>query len=964
MNLSRNELEVEGRDTSCAASHKRVMSPPKEDYTWKPTKSEQHAACDEDRRQSSTCTWRHTSVPNASIRPRQYAVQQAMSGRVRLRPRYYRCLKSLAAVLLLSSISSTTAVDDNNNNGQTRAKGGQAGQGQQQPPPPLPGQLSTIDEGNQLLVSGVKIPSKGAVSNNNNNADENGGDKYNGRYGRQEDQAAAKMRRRGMLYHYEPMLPPYMHNADAGADGRQYWKEEEEEILPTVGTVPVPASEQLSNGGIIEEGNNKSGGENDVGGEDSVVATEADRNADDEAADQDRADEKHESEEDKEASSSSSLNDQEEDESQSQPATEDVPDDNVDSEIAMDGVVDDAIDEVDNESADDASADVADEQMEKGDAETKEDEPLPPSLADDIVGAAMLLDESAIEAIAEELIEAEGGSEIDIIETDMETIVKEESQPPPTVGEVESPKASDNSYVAAEKSAMPQINGGGEIDSSSALPNATALASDRNASQVQKPPGAADGENSDKTNDLTTDDIGDSPADDEHNAMISIDNSDRSTDTVGIDIESDGPSRMLEEGTANARRIAEEKGVPTNIESNDSPSAATSAANATNDDTLTDEDAPTYDDDADATEEELTESRHNESLPVTQENDEPLAPKVDKDHESWRGVYDRELDDEETRQKGTKPNKIADDTKRTDISSLDNVREYIASNGEESTGLMPTEGMPNQDNDAVASESDAEFGGLDVDASDGINSNHDVESNDDDLSDGENAEASSEDSVDLNDVPDISSFRNSFSSSNVNSNFIDGIDDLDKFLEEVDTPDELDVAHGTSMQEVLVGKGVQILVKKANAVVRRVKSIASKVKYRIGNSIVAAKIREGIETSGIIALGEKVREASNISEHKERVAGIGQKIGQVLDEKIDAMNKMFDDLMENDIVQSVGKVVDRIKANALVRRIISALGLSDDDDDDDDVMDFSSFSSGSGTDSSLEDRLAAMRKMY
>ena len=159
-----------------------------------------------------------------------------MAGRARLRP--HRCCYlttlTLTAVLLLSSISD--GADDNNNHGHTRAEGqgqgqGGQGQGQQQQPPPRPGQLSTIDEGNHLLVSGVEIPSKGAGNNNNNNADENGGDKYNGRYGRQEmeQQEATIRKRRGMLYHYQPMLSPYMHNADA--DGRQYWQEEEEKEI-------------------------------------------------------------------------------------------------------------------------------------------------------------------------------------------------------------------------------------------------------------------------------------------------------------------------------------------------------------------------------------------------------------------------------------------------------------------------------------------------------------------------------------------------------------------------------------------------------------------------------------------------------------------------------------------------------------------------------------------------------------
>ncbi|KAG7349316.1 hypothetical protein IV203_011913 [Nitzschia inconspicua] len=51
--------------------------------------------------------------------------------------------------------------------------------------------------------------------------------------------------------------------------------------------------------------------------------------------------------------------------------------------------------------------------------------------------------------------------------------------------------------------------------------------------------------------------------------------------------------------------------------------------------------------------------------------------------------------------------------------------------------------------------------------------------------------------------------------SDANSHFVEGLDDIEKFFEGVDPPDELDVgASGLSIQEVLVGKGRQILLKK------------------------------------------------------------------------------------------------------------------------------------------------------
>ncbi|GAX28636.1 hypothetical protein FisN_1Hh573 [Fistulifera solaris] len=48
-----------------------------------------------------------------------------------------------------------------------------------------------------------------------------------------------------------------------------------------------------------------------------------------------------------------------------------------------------------------------------------------------------------------------------------------------------------------------------------------------------------------------------------------------------------------------------------------------------------------------------------------------------------------------------------------------------------------------------------------------------------------------------------------------NSEFVEGLDDIDKFFEGVDVPDELDVgAAGLSIQEVLMGQGTQIVIKR------------------------------------------------------------------------------------------------------------------------------------------------------
>lgn len=58
----------------------------------------------------------------------------------------------------------------------------------------------------------------------------------------------------------------------------------------------------------------------------------------------------------------------------------------------------------------------------------------------------------------------------------------------------------------------------------------------------------------------------------------------------------------------------------------------------------------------------------------------------------------------------------------------------------------------------------------------------------------------------------------------VNAQFVMGLDDIGKFLEEVDPPDELDVgAVGSSLQEVLMGQGTQILRKRVSLLMQRIK---------------------------------------------------------------------------------------------------------------------------------------------
>mmetsp|Transcript_33305 Transcript_33305/g.50244 ORF Transcript_33305/g.50244 Transcript_33305/m.50244 type:complete len:239 (+) Transcript_33305:680-1396(+) len=58
----------------------------------------------------------------------------------------------------------------------------------------------------------------------------------------------------------------------------------------------------------------------------------------------------------------------------------------------------------------------------------------------------------------------------------------------------------------------------------------------------------------------------------------------------------------------------------------------------------------------------------------------------------------------------------------------------------------------------------------------------------------------------------------------INTDFVQGLDGIDKFLEEVEPPDELDVsAAGSSMQDVLMRQGLQILKKRVAICISHVK---------------------------------------------------------------------------------------------------------------------------------------------
>jgi hypothetical protein len=71
----------------------------------------------------------------------------------------------------------------------------------------------------------------------------------------------------------------------------------------------------------------------------------------------------------------------------------------------------------------------------------------------------------------------------------------------------------------------------------------------------------------------------------------------------------------------------------------------------------------------------------------------------------------------------------------------------------------------------------------------------------------------------------------------VNSEFVEGLDDIDKFFEGVDPPDELDVgAGGSSIQDVLMGQGRQILFKRIRLAFQMIRRAVASTKNKIGST--------------------------------------------------------------------------------------------------------------------------------
>ena len=96
----------------------------------------------------------------------------------------------------------------------------------------------------------------------------------------------------------------------------------------------------------------------------------------------------------------------------------------------------------------------------------------------------------------------------------------------------------------------------------------------------------------------------------------------------------------------------------------------------------------------------------------------------------------------------------------------------------------------------------------------------------------------------------------------VNDEFVSGLDDLDKFMEEVDPPDELDVgAGGLSIQEIILGQGAQIIKTRVRKGLHQLKQMQRQTKDRFDDT---KKVLDERVENALIAIKETKSEGGNL----------------------------------------------------------------------------------------------------
>ena len=160
-----------------------------------------------------------------------------------------------------------------------------------------------------------------------------------------------------------------------------------------------------------------------------------------------------------------------------------------------------------------------------------------------------------------------------------------------------------------------------------------------------------------------------------------------------------------------------------------------------------------------------------------------------------------------------------------------------------------------------------------------------------------------------------------------NDDFISGLDDVDKFFEEVDPPDELDVgASGLSMQDVLVGQGVQIIKTRILKGIEQLKRISTELKIVVGRKWMTFK--EFLDDHFDINIDDIV--LSTI-ESFESVAEQYQNISEMASDKLSDLKDNLEGPYEMAKTFYDDELSDIVKK---MKQALSKIGLLDDDYDE------------------------------
>ncbi len=199
-----------------------------------------------------------------------------------------------------------------------------------------------------------------------------------------------------------------------------------------------------------------------------------------------------------------------------------------------------------------------------------------------------------------------------------------------------------------------------------------------------------------------------------------------------------------------------------------------------------------------------------------------------------------------------------------------------------------------------------------------------------------------------NPLPPTSSLPPSSNNKDANREFVTGLDDVDKLFESVEVPDELDVgADGSSMQDVLVGQALKIIMKKAKSLGGAIKvkfdTVATPVKKALPQLGLFGNDDDEDDTDvdaifeSLINGNEKMVTPTNLEEEEEEDAG------NKLNEKLQKLKEKVKDLplVKYEEPQKMFKFIKQKweKAKHLFDRsfdYLLSIFEGDDEDEDDD----------------------------